>query len=171
MDRSTLEWTLLVYKIPSLPSRLRLQIWRRLQRMGALYLQDAVCLLPARPDLQENMQYIGEAIAEMEGTYHLFSAKTMFEEGTEQLIRNFRQLADMRYEEIGARIKSVEASLEGAASLTDLENAEEELKRERIAYLKTKRLSYFGSDIEREVENRLDTLRRALDAIHRGSNK
>jgi len=171
MQAPTLEWTLLVYRIPQQPSRLRLQIWRRLQRMGALYLQDAVCLLPARPDLQENMQYIGETIAEMEGTYHLFSAKSIFAEGTERLIQNFRQLADTRYEEIGARIKNVEASLEEAASLTELETAEEELKRERIAYLKAKRLAYFGSGSEREVENRLDTLRRSLDGLHRGSNK
>lgn len=171
MASTNLEWTLLVYKIPPQPTRLRLQIWRRLQRMGALYLQDAVCVLPARADLQENMQYIGETITEMDGTYHLFTAKCIFADGGERIVDSFRQLADMRYEEIAARTRIVEASLEAAVSLTALEGAEEDLKRERIAYLKAKRLAYFGSDRENEVERRLDTLRSSLDDIHRGSGK
>lgn len=171
MKAPPVEWTLLVYKIPAQPSRLRLQIWRRLQRMGALYLQDAVCLLPDRPDLTENMQYVAETIAEMEGTYHLFAAKTLFADGAERLVQGFRQLADARYEEICWRIAGVETALGEAASLAALETAEEELKRERVAYLKAKRLAYFASDKETEVETRLDTLRQALDTIHRGSNK
>ena len=171
MKELSAEWTLLVYKIPANPSRLRLQVWRRLQRMGALYLQDAVCLLPARPDLVENMQYIAQTIAEMEGIYHLFTAKSLFSDGTERLVQQFRHLADTRYADISERIKIVEATLEDAASLTALETAEEDLKRERVAYLKAKRLSYFGSDWEVEVETHLDTLRCSLDDIHRGTNK
>ncbi len=34
----------------------------------------AVCLLPSRPDLDENMQYIAGDIEQMGGTYHLFAA-------------------------------------------------------------------------------------------------
>src|SRR5437899_2513667 len=49
MATESQKWTLLVYRIPAQPTRLRLQIWRRLQKMGALYLQNAVCLLPSRP--------------------------------------------------------------------------------------------------------------------------
>jgi hypothetical protein len=160
-------WTLLVYRIPSQPSRLRLQIWRKLQRMGALYLQDAVCVVPARPDLDENMQYIAEAIAEMGGTYHLFKASAFFPEGDTRLADGFRDLADTTFEEIKERIAAAQVSLTEAANLTSLEAAEEELKRERVAYLRAKRLAYFGSDKEAVVEKQLDTLRCALDDIHR----
>jgi hypothetical protein len=160
-------WTLLVYKIPSQPTRLRLQIWRKLQRMGALYLQDAVCILPARPDLDENMQYIAESIAEMGGTYHLFHAKAFFPDGDARLAEGFQGLADATFQEIAQRIEAAQSALGEAASLTALEAAEEELKRERVAYLRARRLAYFGSKTGAEAEARLDALRRSLDDLHR----
>ncbi len=135
--------------------------------MGALYLQDAVCVVPSRPDLDENMQYIAEAIAEMGGTYHLFNASTFFPEGDERLAEGFRALADAAFEEIGGRIDAARSTFAEAVSLTDLETAEEELKRERVAYLRARRLAYFGSDKDAAVEKQLDALRRSLDDLHR----
>src|SRR2546427_11838557 len=99
-----MRWTILVYRIPANPSRLRLQIWRKLQRTGALYLQNAACILPARPDLDENMQYIAAAIEEMGGTAHLFTAKMPLPGADERIITEFRALADGRLEEIVARL-------------------------------------------------------------------
>jgi DNA-binding transcriptional regulator PaaX len=160
-------WTLLVYKIPSQPTRFRLQIWRKLQRMGALYLQDAVCIVPSRPDLDENMQYIAESIAEMGGTYYLFKASTFFPEGAGRLADGFRDQADASFDEIARRVEKAQATLGEVAGFTALEAAEEELKRERVAFLRARRLAYFGSDREPEVEERLDALRRSLDDLHR----
>jgi DNA-binding transcriptional regulator PaaX len=40
-------WTLLIYTIPSQPTRLRAAIWRELKKLGAVYLRDGVCVLPA----------------------------------------------------------------------------------------------------------------------------
>ena len=152
-------WTLLVYKIPSQPSRLRLQIWRKLQRMGALYLQDAVCVVPSRLELDENMQYIAEAIEEMGGIYHLFQASAFFTEGSERLEEGFRALADAAFEKIAWRMEAIQSAMTENASLTALEGAEEELKRERVAYLRAKRLAYFGSDKEAAAEKRLERVR------------
>lgn len=167
MTPSSNSWTLLVYKIPSQPTRLRLQIWRKLQRMGALYLQDAVCIVPSRPDLDENMQYIAEAISEMGGTYHLFKATAFFSEGDTRLADGFRDLADTAFEEIAGRIEAASHALTEAANLAALEAAEEDLKRERVAYLRARRLAYFGSDKDAIAETQLDALRRALDDLHR----
>lgn len=156
---SSREWTLLVYKIPSQPSRLRLQIWRKLQRLGALYLQDAVCLLPSRPDLDENMHYIAMAIEEMGGTYHLFRGHTTLPQGEQRLVEAFRALADVRLATLEARIED----LRGGLTPEVVEKAEVELKNIRIAYLRSRRLGYFGSAMEPILEARLEGLRRALD--------
>ena len=40
-------WVLLVYKIPREPTSSRAVIWRKLKRLGALLLHDAVWVLPA----------------------------------------------------------------------------------------------------------------------------
>ncbi len=127
------EWVVLIYKIPTQPSRLRLQVWRTLQRMGALYLQDGVCLLPARPDLVENMQYVATTVAEMGGTSHLFTGTSLLPDGPARLTEEFRALADKRLEEIAARLETLYPALEEAASPSALQRVEEEIKRERVA--------------------------------------
>ncbi|MDT5002323.1 MAG: hypothetical protein QOK12_4428, partial [Mycobacterium sp.] len=40
-------WLLLVYRIPSDPTRLRAAVWRRLKSLGAVYLQNSAAALPA----------------------------------------------------------------------------------------------------------------------------
>jgi DNA-binding transcriptional regulator PaaX len=162
-------WVLLVYRIPSQPSRLRLQVWRKLQRMGAVYLQNAVCILPSRDDLAENMQYVAAMIEEMGGTSHLFAATSILLDGDTRLEEEFRAQADEDLTESIGRLDKVRQTVEGAASLTAIEQAEEELKRERVSYLRTRRLAYFGSSKEAEVDARLEGLKRALDDIGRGT--
>jgi hypothetical protein len=161
------DWIILVYRIPAQPTRLRLWIWRKLQRMGALYLQNAVCLLPARPELVENMQYVADAIEEMGGTCHLFNASAVLPEPPERIEQEFRELADSRLNEIISRLDRVKETLEAAASPSALERAEEEIRRERIAYLRARRLAFFGSTREVEVDARLEELKRSLDDLFR----
>ena len=40
-------WLVLIYRIPSEPTRLRATVWRRLKGLGAVYLQNSVATLPA----------------------------------------------------------------------------------------------------------------------------
>lgn len=160
-------WVLLVYRIPNQPTRLRLQIWRRLQQMGVLYLQDAVCLLPARSDLIENMHYIAEAVEEMGGSCHLFAAKSLLPGEDERLREGFRAQADSRMEPMAERLLALRSELESAATLSELEQAEEALKKERVSYLRARRLAFFGSSKSAEVDVCLDSLRKALDSLHR----
>src|SRR5258706_4971086 len=40
-------WLLLVYRVPSEPTRLRSTVWRRLKSLGAIYLQNSAAALPA----------------------------------------------------------------------------------------------------------------------------
>lgn len=160
-------WTLLVYKIPSQPTRLRLQIWRKLQAMGALYLQNAVCLLPARPDLDENLHYVTQMIEETGGTCYLFSTSALLPGSDARLIGEFQAIADDKIAEIVQRLEAIQTRLEAAATPSDLERVEGDLKRERISYLRARRQAYFGSTREAEADERLDALKRALDDLYR----
>ena len=40
-------WLLLVYRMPSEPTRLRATVWRRIKSLGAIYLQNSAAALPA----------------------------------------------------------------------------------------------------------------------------
>jgi ChrB-like protein len=162
MSRS---WTVLVYRIPSQPSRLRLQIWRRLQALGVLYLQDAVCVLPAKAELDGEFLLVEAAIREMGGSAHLFLSSGMLLGEDERIIEDFKTAADERYAAIQIRVDAAIESLRRKVDISDIEAAEESLKRERVAYLRSQRIAYFGGTIETEVEAKLEELRRLLDDI------
>ncbi|GAY10922.1 Chromate resistance protein ChrB [Pseudonocardia sp. N23] len=42
-------WLVLIYRVPSEPTRLRATVWRRLKGLGAIYVQNSVAALPEGP--------------------------------------------------------------------------------------------------------------------------
>jgi hypothetical protein len=142
-------------------------VWRKLQRLGAAYLQDGICILPSRAELDENFQYIATTIEEIGGTCHLFKAGSLLPGGDERLVAEFRGLADSRLEEILGRLTDIQRSLSETSDPDTRERAEEELKRERIAFLRARRLAYFGSSLTVTVDQHLDTLKQSLDGLYR----
>src|SRR5438874_11135436 len=113
------------------------------------------------------MHYVAGEIEDMGGTCQLFAATALLPAGVERLIEEFRASADASLDEISARLDRISAELEGAASPIALERAEEEMKRERIAALRARRLAYSGSNREVEVDAKLEALKRALDDQYR----
>jgi hypothetical protein len=164
---NAIAWVVLTYKVPNQPSRFRLQIWRKLHKMGAVYLQDAVCVLPDRPDLSENMHYIAASIEEMGGSCFLFQSSALLPGGSEEIVNRFRDAADARLDEIIIRLGGIQKTMDEAVTLTDLERIEGELKRERVDYLRTRKLAYFGSTKEAAVDSLLESLKNRLDNIYR----
>src|SRR5690348_8057198 len=135
-------WILLVYRIPSQPSRLRLQVWRKLQAVGAAYLQDAVCVLPDTEEHQKEIYEIGETIRKMGGTASLFKSSPLCEGQDEAVVESFKALADDRYKTILNRIDAALLILRTDVDMTDIEVAEESLMRERIAFLRSQKLAF-----------------------------
>ena len=84
---------------------------------------------------------------------------------------NFRAAADTRLSDILARLGTIQNALNQADSPHDWERIEEDVKRERVAYLRARRLNYFGSTREAEVDALLDGLKVQLDALYRERGK
>ena len=59
-------WILLIYKIPNEPSAGRVFVWRKLKKLGAMLLHDAVWVLPATPQTKEHFRWLAAEIAERE---------------------------------------------------------------------------------------------------------
>src|SRR5215212_4930534 len=66
-------WLLLHYKLPTRPSALRVYIWRKLKRLGAILLNDAVWVLPDTPRTAEHFQWLAAEIQEMQGDVNLWN--------------------------------------------------------------------------------------------------
>ena len=58
------QWLLLIYKVPQDPTRFRTYLWRQMRMLGALNLQQMVCLLPKTPDLESEFMRLAYKIEE-----------------------------------------------------------------------------------------------------------
>src|ERR1700739_387260 len=60
-------WLLLVYRLPSSRSSQRVEIWRKLQRYGALALRSSRHVLPESAANQEKLEWLATAIRNYRG--------------------------------------------------------------------------------------------------------
>jgi hypothetical protein len=100
MTTDTHSYLLFIYQVPSQPSAARVGVWRELKRMGALYLQQSVCILPDREPLLTALQKIADRVKELHGSFHLLplSELSTTEEG--KIIDGFIAQSNLQYDEI-----------------------------------------------------------------------
>jgi len=96
----THSYLLFIYHVPSQPSAARVSIWRELKRMGALYLQQSVCILPQHEPLLTTLQKIADRVNELHGSYHLLPLQALPAEEEEKIIDGFIAQSNLQYDEI-----------------------------------------------------------------------
>ena len=136
-------WVLLVYKIPREPTSSRATIWRKLKRLGALLLHDAVWVLPATPWTREQFQWLAVEIGELEGEAYLWEARLLLNGQAEALVQQFQARVNRAYQEI----------------LGELEQDEADLVALSRKYQQVRAQDYFHSEVGRHVRERLMTAR------------
>jgi DNA-binding transcriptional regulator PaaX len=104
-------WVLLVYKIPREPTSSRATIWRKLKRLGALLLHDAVWVLPATPWTREQFQWLAVEIGELEGEAYLWESRLLLNGQAEALVQQFQARVNRAYQEILQELSQEEADL------------------------------------------------------------
>src|ERR1700732_2415298 len=93
-------WLLLIYTVPAEPTRKRASIWRELKKIGAPYLRDGVCILPARPDTLERVGAIAARVEDFGGDAMLVSGARLSETRAAALVDQFRAARAEEYHEI-----------------------------------------------------------------------
>ncbi|MFL5664557.1 MAG: Chromate resistance protein ChrB [Ktedonobacteraceae bacterium] len=136
-------WVLLVYKIPREPTSSRATIWRKLKRLGALLLHDAVWVLPATPWTREQFQWLAVEIGELEGEAYLWESHLLLNGQTEALAEQFQSRVDAAYQEILGEVEQEDADLVA-------------LSRK---YQQVRAQDYFHSELGRHVRERLMSAR------------
>jgi hypothetical protein len=91
-------WLLLVYRVPSEPSRLRATVWRRIKSLGAIYLQSSAAALPASTAAERALRKLRSEILDMAGTAVLLSCEVLA--GESDIRSQFQDARDDEYEEI-----------------------------------------------------------------------
>jgi len=79
-------WVLLIYTVPSEPSRKRAFIWRELKKVGAIYLRDGVCALPERDSTMTALRAIAAKVEEFGGHATIVEAARLAAARSEAII-------------------------------------------------------------------------------------
>ena len=132
-------WVLLTYKIPREPTASRASIWRKLKRLGALLMHDAVWVLPATPWTREQLQWLVVEIGELGGEAQLWESRLLLNGQNDALVQQFRARVDAAYQEI----------------LIDLEQENVDLVVLSRKYQQVRTQDYFQSELGQLVRTRL----------------
>jgi hypothetical protein len=161
-------WFVLVYKLPSEPSRYRASVWRKLKAAGAVYLQNGVAALPEDPGGERTMRGVVREIREAGGTTHLFRGASVGDRG--ELEGIFDEARDAEYAEVLGRCRDLHAELDkertaGNLTFAELEENEEDLAKLEAWAGKIRARDRFGAPLSGEVERELATCREELQAF------
>jgi hypothetical protein len=92
-------WLMILYDVPSQPSRLKVRVWREFKTIGALYPQLSICLVPDNNNNQERLGKI-ESMIGKSGRVMKLQGKSITESDQDNLLRIFRTERDKQYNEI-----------------------------------------------------------------------
>lgn len=150
MDRSTgsnNRWLLLTITTAGGTASLRVHAWRKLRSLGALYLHQSVCLLPATESLLRQVRRLLDRV-HREGGSGRYLTVTLEGADEQQIVAEFRAARDEEYGEVLDRTPSFLAELaseraRGGATYAEVEESEADLTRFRSWLAKIEARDYF----------------------------
>src|SRR5947207_631063 len=138
-------WILLIHQLPPRPTNLRVRIWRKLQKLGAVAIKNSVYVLPANEKTNEDFQWLKQEIESAGGEAAVFRADSV--EGTtdKEIISSFRKARDEEFME-------VTAELDGLAGSIKKQTRSKHLSAGRLTTHETE-LDRLHAELERIVAN------------------
>lgn len=160
-------WLVLIYRIPSEPTRLRSTVWRRLKGLGAIYLQNSAAALPAGTNAERALRKLRHEILEMSGSAVLMSCAVL--SGEADVRAAFQAARDDEYEEIVDKCQDFLAGIEKellAAHFSFAELEENEVDHVKLVnwLAKVKERDVFGAPGRAAADAALAKCGKALEA-------
>lgn len=172
-----ISWLLLTYKVPPEPAAKRIALWRKLKGMGAVYLQNGVCLLPKTDDHVRRLKMLENDIAEAGGEAVILQTVALDQGQEAKVLTRFKAERDEAYAEFIDKCDDFEREVakEVTAShftYAELEENDVDLKKLQGWLAKIQQLDFYTADRRAEAEGRLagcvavleDYARRVFDA-------
>jgi len=104
----------LIHQVPNSPAYLRVKMWRRLQKIGAVAVKNAVYVLPRTDQSSEDFHWVAREILEAGGDASVCEATFIEGITTNELIELFRAARDSDYRELMEEIKELREELRTA---------------------------------------------------------
>jgi hypothetical protein len=143
-------WLLVTVSTAGAPASLRVQVWRRLRSLGALYLHQSVCLLPATAPVARQVSRLLDRVSRDGGTGRCLRLSLDDPAQEASIVAEFRAARDAEYAEVVERVPGLLAELEmeqarGRATYAEVEESEADLARFQAWLAKIEARDYFDA--------------------------
>ena len=162
-------WLLLTYKVPPEPATKRVALWRRLKGMGAIYLQNGVCLLPKTDDHVRRLKMLENDVSKMGGESVILETVALDRAQEDKVVARFKADRDDQYREFLGRCAGFEVEIAKEITINkftfaELEEEDTDLKKLQGWLEKIKKLDFYGASLADEAAERLRACEALLDS-------
>ena len=105
---SDVPWLLLVFSLPSGRASERVEVWRKLQRYGALALRSSGYVLPNQPANQEKLEWLATTIRNYKGQASVVRVQAFDDLSDKGLRQMFNQARGRDYEKLLRELKKLQ---------------------------------------------------------------
>lgn len=149
--RSDVPWLLLVFSLAEKGASLRVAVWRKLQRFGALPLGNSGYLLPNNVENREKFEWLATTIRSQHGDASVVEVQGIDNQPDAALKENFVSARQREYRELLGEIRKA------ATTAKDTTSAHIAKLNQRLQEVISR--DFFGTPLRKRVEAELDGLR------------
>jgi hypothetical protein len=168
--RESEPWLLVTASSAGAADSLRVAVWRKLRSLGALYLHQSVCVLPARADVEREIRRLVDRVRANGGAARVL--RITFEDANEEsrLVSELQAARDDEYGEVLERVPAFLAELRSErdrdrATYEEVEESEADLERFRAWLAKIDLRDYFGAPRRADAHAAVERCAQALEAF------
>lgn len=111
IQKMSRDWILLIHLLPPKPTNLRVRIWRKLQKLGAVAIKNSVYVLPATEHAHEDFQWLKQEIESAGGEASVFRADSVEGATDEEIIAAFRRVRDEEFAALTAEFDGLTGAI------------------------------------------------------------
>ena len=150
IDTHERDWLVISVSTAGAAGTLRVQVWRKLRSLGALYLQQSVCLLPARAEVLREVRRLADRIHHQGGTARILRMRFADPAEEHAVVEELNAARDAEYAEVLERLPALrqelaEETARGRLTYAEVEESEADLDRFRTWLAKIAARDYFAA--------------------------
>jgi hypothetical protein len=147
-NKDATPWLLLTFSLPAKRASQRVEVWRKLQRYGAVPLGNSGYLLPNNPTNQERFEWLATAIRKYAGEASVVKVQSIDNLSTPQLMGRFAEARAREYQELIQELQKL-------SSIPPQKRASGRVSRLRARFREIVEIDFFNSPLQKRVEELL----------------
>ncbi len=164
------EWLTINYSLPKEPSRVRVSVWRKLKKSGAVILGQSVWFLPINEDNEVFLQKVSDEIIQSNGASYVMRMIPQDDSTSQRIVDAFNQARNEEYSELLEQCDSLLRELEkesgcGKFTFAELEENENEFHKLINWYQKITERDFLGASLRSSADEKLKQCQARLEAF------